>query len=246
MMALGLVGGSLVGMTVTAVVAYSPVIPIIVFAFRAKARARRALLAQMTAFTLDATECSVEGDREHVEALVEDAFGTVGRFETVIRTELLSEVSRRYESTTSFSLAALPFFPLALTCVADVLGCDGQDSCATAARLNGFGDARAFVLANALAWVQIIMCSWTVFPFIFFALARTERLPQRVRTVAGAVVVLSAYGCWALVSGVGSFLTYLAMGAGGPWATACVVWFAGVASWNHYLFRPPRYHGSNN
>ena len=45
---------------------------------------------------------------------------------------------------------------------------------------------------------------------------------------------------------IGSFLTYLAMGAGGPWATACVVWFAGVASWNHYLFRPPRYHGSNN
>ncbi len=27
---------------------------------------------------------------------------------------------------------------------------------------------------------------------------------------------------------------------------SCVVWFAGVASWNHYLFRPPRYHGSNN
>ena len=164
---------------------------------------------------------------------------------------LMSEVSRRYESTTSFSLAALPFFPLALTCVADVLGCDGQDSCATAARFNGFGDdARAFVLANALAWVQIIMCSWTVFPFIFFALARTERLPQRVRTVAGAVVVLSAYGCWALVSGVGSFLSLLAVGAfGGPraWATtACVVWFAGVASWNHYLFRPPRYHGPNN
>ncbi len=118
---------------------------------------------------------------------------------------LMSEVSRRYESTTSFSLAALPFFPLALTCVADVLGCDGQDSCAAAARLNGFDDARAVVLANALAWIQIIMCSWTVFPFIFFALARTERLPQRVRTVAGAVVVLSAYGCWALVSGVGSF-----------------------------------------
>ena len=95
------------------------------------------------------------------------------------------------------------------------------------------------------------MCSWTVFPFIFFALARTERLPQRrVRTAAGAVVVLSAYGCWALVSGVGSFLSLLAVGAfGGPraWATtACVVWFAGVASWNHYLFRPPRYHGSNN
>ena len=90
--------------------------------------------------------------------------------------------------------------------------------------------------------------AWTVFPFIFFALARTERLPQRrVRTAAGAVVVLSAYGCWALVSGIGSFLTYLAMGAGGLWATtACVVWFAGVASWNHYLFRPPRYHGSNN
>ena len=225
----------------------SPVIPVIVLAFRAKARARRALLAQMTAFTLDATECSVEGDREHVEALVEDAFGTVGRFETIIRTELLSEVSRRYESTTSFSLAALPFFPLALTCVADVLGCDGQDSCATAARLYGFGDdARAFVLANALAWVQIIMCSWTVFPFIFFALARTERLPRRVRTAAGAVVVLSAYGCWALVSGVGSFLSILAIGTGGPWATACVAWFAGVASWNHYLFRPPRYHGSNN
>ena len=77
--------------------------------------------------------------------------------------------------------------------------------------------------------------------------ARTERLPQRVRTVAGAVVVLSAYGCWSLVSGgVGSFLSILAISAGGPWATACVVWFAGVASWNLYLFRPPRYHGSNN
>ena len=80
---------------------------------------------------------------------------------------------------------------------------------------------------------------------IFFALARTERLPQRVRTFAGAVVVLSAYGCWALVSGVASFLSLLAISAGGPWATACVVWFAGVASWNHYLFRPPRYHGSS-
>ena len=63
-----------------------------------------------------------------------------------------------------------------------------------------------------------------------------------MRTVAGAMVVLSAYGCWALVSGVGSFLTYLAMGTGGLWVTtACVVWFAGVASWNHYLFRPPHY-----
>ena len=77
-------------------------------------------------------------------------------------------------------------------------------------------------------------------------IARTERLPQRVRTVAGAVVVLFAYGCWALVSGVGSFLSILAIDTGGPWATACIVWFAGVASWNHYLFRPPRYHGSNN
>ena len=61
-----------------------------------------------------------------------------------------------------------------------------------------------------------------------------------------AEVVLFAYGCWALVSGVASFLSLLAISAGGPWATACVVWFAGVASWNHYLFRPPRYHGSNN
>ena len=76
---------------------------------------------------------------------------------------------------------------------------------------------------------------------------RGPRPPQRrVRTAAGAVVVLSAYGCWALVSGVGSFLSILAIGTGGPWATACVAWFAGVASWNHYLFRPPRYHGSNN
>jgi hypothetical protein len=23
-------------------------------------------------------------------------------------------------------------------------------------------------------------------------------------------------------------------------------WFAGVVSWNHYLFRPPCYHGSSN
>ena len=150
-------------------------------------------------------------------------------FEEAVRTNVKDEFLARSGSNHTFAQAALPFLPLAWLIPANVLVCSGM-RCADAARQNDLGDdATGYVLALALTWCYAILWSWSIYPFIFSVLAKTEN------RLLGFVAVLFAYGAWGFVNAIGCVVAMEAVRSG-AW-TPVFVWFGGAAAWNACLFR---------
>mmetsp|Transcript_20099 Transcript_20099/g.59915 ORF Transcript_20099/g.59915 Transcript_20099/m.59915 type:complete len:505 (+) Transcript_20099:232-1746(+) len=215
-------------------VAYSPAAVLITLGFRARARARAAAFDALGAFSFARAECGADADRARIEHQVAAAHGSVGAFEERVRTELRDRVRCETEKGTPFTLAALPFLPLCWAAGAEVFVNDGNE-------VVNFGRGeRIYALATLLMWAHCIVCSWSVFPFIFGTLATTERARRRwVRYVGGALVVLIGYGAWGLASGIGTALVFVALGVDGGAGPRVLMalWFVGLARWNVYLFR---------
>ena len=102
--------------------------------------------------------------------------------------------------------------------------------CADAALQNDLGDdAAGYVLALALTWGYAILWSWSIYPFVFFILAKTENRWM------GFVSVLFAYGAWGFVNAIGCVVAMEAVRSG-AWA-GVVLWFGACIAWNAHLFR---------
>jgi len=107
-------------------------------------------------------------------------------------------------------------------------------SCRAAARQNDLGDdAAGYVLALSLTWCYAILWSWSIYPFIFSVLAKTENRWM------GFVSVLFAYGAWGVANAIGCVVAMEAVRSG-AWA-GVVLWFGACIAWNACLFRarPP-------
>ena len=103
-------------------------------------------------------------------------------------------------------------------------------SCQAAARQNGLGDdAAGYVLALSLTWCYAILWSWSIYPFIFSVLAKTENRWM------GFVSVLFAYGAWGVFNAIGCVVAMEAVRSG-AWA-GVFVWFGACIAWNACLFR---------
>jgi len=112
---------------------------------------------------------------------------------------------------------------------ANVLVCSGM-SCRDAALQNDLGDdVNGYVLALALTWGYAILWSWSIYPFVFFILAKTESRWM------GFVSVLFAYGAWGFVNAIGCVVAMEAVRSG-AW-TPVFVWFGACIAWNACLFR---------
>ena len=161
--------------------------------------------------------------------MVESVFGGVRAFEEAVRTNVKDEFLARSGANHTFAQAALPFLPLAWLIPANVLVCSGM-SCRDAARQNDLGDdAAGYVLALALTWGYAILWSWSIYPFVFYVLSKTENRWM------GFVSVLFAYGAWGFVNAIGCVVAMEAVrsGAWGP----VVGWFGACIAWNACLFR---------
>ena len=86
-----------------------------------------------------------------------------------------------------------------------------------------------YVLALALTWGYAILWSWSIYPFVFFILTKTENRWM------GFVSVLFAYGAWGVVNAIGCVVAMEAVRSG-AW-TAVFVWFGACIAWNACLFR---------
>ena len=96
-------------------------------------------------------------------------------------------------------------------------------SCRDAARQNDLGDdAAGYVLALALTWCYAILWSWSIYPFVFFILAKTES------RLLGFGAILGAYGAWGFVNAIGCVVAMEAVRSG-AW-TPVFVWFAAAAA----------------
>ena len=107
-------------------------------------------------------------------------------------------------------------------------------SCRAAARQNDLGDdAAGYVLALALTWGYAILWSWSIYPFIFSVLSKTEN------RFLGFLAVLGAYGAWGVANAIGCVVAMEAVRSR-AWA-GVFVWFGAAAAWNACLFcrRPP-------
>ena len=102
--------------------------------------------------------------------------------------------------------------------------------CADAALQNDLGDdVEGYVLALALTWCYAILWSWSIYPFVFYVLSKTENRWM------GFVSVLFAYGAWGFVNAIGCVVAMEAVRSG-AW-TPVFVWFGAAAAWNACLFR---------
>ena len=90
-------------------------------------------------------------------------------------------------------------------------------------------DAAGYVLALALTWCYAILWSWSIYPFVFFILAKTESRWM------GFVAVLGAYGAWGFVNAIGCVVAMEAVRSG-AW-TPVFVWLGACIAWNACLFR---------
>ena len=150
-------------------------------------------------------------------------------FEEAVRTNVKDEFLARSGSNHTFAQAALPLLPLAWLIPANVLVCSGM-SCQAAARQNDLGDdAAGYVLALSLTWCYAILWSWSIYPFIFQVLTRTES------RLMGFLAVLGTYGAWGFVNAIGCVVAMEAVRSG-AW-TPVFVWFGAAAAWNACLFR---------
>ena len=78
-------------------------------------------------------------------------------------------------------------------------------------------------------WCYAILWSWSIYPFVFFILAKTEKRWM------GFLAVLGAYGAWGFVNAIGCVVAMEAVRSG-AW-TPVLVWFGAAAAWNACLFR---------
>ncbi len=231
--AMGLLGATLFGCSATIAVSYGPAIIPVLRAQAVKSRTQRRLVEQLEGFSLRGCDCALVSDRRHVERMVESVFGGVRAFEEAVRTNVKDEFLQRSGSNHTFAQAALPFLPLAWLIPANVLVCSGM-SCRAAARQNDLGDdAAGYVLALALTWGYAILWSWSIYPFIFSVLSKTEN------RFLGFLAVLGAYGAWGVANAIGCVVAMEAVRSR-AWA-GVFVWFGAAAAWNACLFcrRPP-------
>ena len=91
----------------------------------------------------------------------------------------------------------------------------------------GYSDLRTRFAADAILW------SWSIYPFVFFILTKTENRWM------GFVSVLFAYGAWGFVNAIGCVVAMEAVRSS-AWS-GVVLWFGAAAAWNACLFcrRPP-------
>ena len=179
---------------------YAPSILPNLIAFRAKAQAHRRMIEQLDEFTLGACLCAVESDRAHVEAHIAKLFGAhadpIEAFEAMVRKDFKSVVVSKVGTGASgmpLSLALLPFLPLYWSSANDIFGCDGA-ACAQNAADEGFDSGLQLVLAAAGAWAFMLSLTSFTYPFIFWALERTEQLEGAwARNLAGAAAIFFAF-----------------------------------------------------
>ena len=213
---------------------YAPSIVPNLVAFRAKAQAHRRMLGQLDEFKLSACHCAVESDRGHVEAHIAKLFGShadpIEAFEAMVRRDFKRVVVSKVGTGASrmpLSLALLPFLPLYWSSANDIFGCDGA-ACAQNAAVEGFDSAWQLVLAAAGAWAFMLLCaSPFTYPFIFWALERTEQLEGAwARNLAGAAAIFSAFFfIMGAAGGVGATCAYQVVGTCGAdswWVLALV------------------------
>ena len=90
-------------------------------------------------------------------------------------------------------------------------------------------DSGPDLLALALTWCYAILWSWSIYPFIFSVLSKTEN------RFLGFLAVLGAYGAWGFVNAIGCVVAMEAVRSG-AW-TPVFVWFGACIAWNACLFR---------
>ena len=211
---------------------YAPSILPNLIAFRAKAQAHRRMIEQLDEFTLGACLCAVESDRAHVEAHIAKLFGAhadpIEAFEAMVRKDFKSVVVSKVGTGASgmpLSLALLPFLPLYWSSANDIFGCDGA-ACAQNAAVEGFDSGLQLVLAAAGAWAFMLSLTSFTYPFIFWALERTEQLEGAwARNLAGAAAIFFAFFViMGAASGVGATCSYQVVGTYGadPWWVAAL------------------------
>ena len=83
--------------------------------------------------------------------------------------------------------------------------------------------------AEAKRLIDAILWSWSIYPFVFFILAKTES------RLLGFLAVLGAYGAWGVANAIGCVVAMEAVRSR-AWA-GVFVWFGAAAAWNACLFR---------
>ena len=207
---------------------YAPAIVPNLISFRAKARAHKNLIEQLENFDLKSCKCAVESDREHVEDHVNHLWGSLDKFNAMVRTDFHDIVvsSVGDASFMPLSLAVLPFLPLFWSAAADILGCDGGP-CDEVAVVEGVGEGWRLVVTIFLEWSMCIIWSPFIYPTMFLALSYTEQFESlAVRNLLGSLAIFVPYVFYlGFLGGIGSSLAASAMIVGGWWAVFAPMYF---------------------